>query len=360
MMANVETEDPAHGGSQSADTPPDLGPVLVTGGGGFLGRALIRQLQAWGVRCRSYARGAYPALSAAGVEVHRGEITDLDALLKAATGCTAIFHVAALPGDAGPWHRYDQVNRVGTERVIEVCRRAGISRLIYTSTPSVAHGGGDLEGVDESIPYPEKFHAPYPATKAAAERLVLAANGEGLSNGERLSTVALRPHLIWGPGDNHLIPRLIERGRKGRLRLLAPEKLVDSVWIEDAAWAHLCAWCALDPEAPCAGRPFFISQGEPWPMGALINGILAAVGEPPVEKQISPRLARWVGTLCELAWKLLPLSGEPPMTRFLAEQLSTAHWYNIRAARELLAYQPKETVQSALDRLKTEWKDDKR
>ena len=186
--------------------------ALVTGGGGFLGGAIVQQLLARGESVRCFARGAYPDLTAQGVEVCRGDLADARAVGEAVAGCTHVFHVAALPGVWGPYALYHQTNTIGTQNVIDACRTHGVRRLIYTSTPSVVHSGGDLAGVDESTPYATHFETAYPETKMHAEKAVLAAHGP------ELATVALRPHLIWGPGDNHLVPRIVDRGRRGRIR----------------------------------------------------------------------------------------------------------------------------------------------
>jgi nucleoside-diphosphate-sugar epimerase len=329
--------------------------VLVTGGGGFLGGAIVRKLLARGDRVTSFARGEYPELERLGARVARGDLGDDDAIVRAAEGVDAIVHVAALPGVWGPYERYFRANVVGTRNVLAACRTHGIARLVHTSTPSVVHSGGDLEGVDNSAPYPDHFDSPYPETKAIAEREVLAANGTEVAGGARLATVALRPHLVWGPRDNHLVPRIVARARAGRLRLVGGgEAKVDAVYVDNAADAHLCALDRLAPEAACAGKAYFVTNDDPRPQREIIDGILAAYGLPPCQKSISPSLAWLAGAVLEGAHRVLGRENEPLMTRFLARQLATAHWYDTRATREDLGYVPAVGMAEGFARL-SEW-----
>jgi len=333
-----------------------------------LGGAIVRQLLARGDEVWSFARGDYPELEDVGVAVLRGDLArgaDVDRCFAeaAAAGCETVFHVAALAGSWGPESAYRAVNIEGTEHVIAACRNHGLRRLVYTSSPSVVLSGRDVEGGDESLPYPAHWLAHYPATKAAAEQRVLAAN-----DGE-LATVSLRPHLIWGPGDGHLLPRLVDRSRRGRLRRIGQgDKLIDAVYIDDAAQAHLLADGRLLGERegagrgsaqrpgrdgePVAGRAFFITAGDPIETWTMVNHLLAAAGEPPVTKRISARAARNAGAVLEAVWRLLRLSTEPPMTRWVAEELSTSHWFDISAARRDLGYAPRVSLQDGLARLR--------
>ncbi len=322
--------------------------VLVTGGGGFLGKALIQALLARGHRVHTLNRGRYEDLLQQGVVCFRGDLADPRAALMAAEGCDAVFHVAAKAGYWGRYRDYYRANVTGTQHVLAACKAHGIGQLIYTSTPSVVHAGGDLEGIDESWPYPKHFSAHYPATKAEAEQAVLAANGDALA------TVALRPHLIWGPGDNHLLPRLVARAESGRLRLIGDgRKRIDTIYIDNAVDAHLKAWdCLRKKPAACAGKAYFISQGDPRPQAEIINSLLATQGVDPVNKTVPLPLARALGHGMELAWALLPLPGEPPLTPFLVEQLSSAHWYDISAARRDLGYEPVISIEEGLSRLR--------
>jgi len=322
--------------------------VLVTGGGGFLGQALCRRLVERGFDVTSFNRGSYPALESLGVRQVQGDLADRDAVLAAAAGVGAIFHNAAKAGAWGSYDSYHRANVIGTSNVIQACRVHGIARLVYTSTPSVTHRATHpVEGgTAETVPYGTDFKAPYATTKAIAEREVLAANDASLA------TIALRPRLIWGPGDNQLLPRLAERARAGRLRLVGSgENLIDTTYIDNAAQAHVDAFHHLVPGAACAGRAYFISNGEPMPVRALVNGLLRAVGAPPVDKHLSFRAAYAIGAVCEAAWTVLPLRGEPPITRFLAEQLSTAHWYDMGPATRDFGYVPKVTIAEGLARL---------
>ncbi len=326
--------------------------VLVTGGGGFLGGAIVRRLLARGDEVRSFARGEYPELVKLGVDVHRGDLCEAEAVSAATRGCERVFHVAALPGVWGAYRDYYRTNVVGTHNVLAACHDHGVTRLVYTSTPSVVHTGGDIEGGDESLPYATAFSAHYPRTKAVAEKAVLEANRE------ILRTVALRPHLIWGPGDNHLIPRILARSRAGRLRLIGRRSnLIDTVYIDNAADAHLLAADRLETRAPCAGKAYFISNGEPLPLAEITNGILEAAGLPPVTRQIPAALAYGLGALAEFIYSLLRIRNEPPMTRFLARQLSTAHWFEIGAARRDLGYEPVVSIGEGLRRLRALWED---
>lgn len=320
--------------------------ALVTGGGGFLGGVVVRQLIERGDEVCSFSRGEHPELAQLGVEQFRGDLAEREALLRAAAGCDIIFHVAAKAGIWGRYQEFFQVNVIGTENVLAACRANRIQRLVYTSSPSVVFNGRDCEGSDESLPYPAHFEAPYPRTKAQAEQLILAADSPSLA------TVSLRPHLIWGPGDNHLVPRIVDKARSGRLRRIGKRPcLVDTVYVDNAARAHLLAADRLFPESPVAGKAYFISNGEPVPLWEMVNRIIAAAGLPPVTRSISPRLAYVAGTICEALWTTFRLSGEPPMTRFVARELATAHWFDISAARRELGYEPTISLEEGLVRL---------
>ena len=323
--------------------------ALVTGGGGFLGKAIVKRLRERGDEVCSFSRNPHPELTEMGVEHCRGELADAGAVKRAAEGCDIIFHVAAKAGVWGPYEEFYRANVLGTKHVIDACRLHGIKRLVYTSSPSVVFDGSDMEGVDESVPYPEHFEAFYPQTKAEAEQLVLQANDQ------TLATVALRPHLIWGPEDNHLVPRILARGAKGALlKLGSRECLVDTVYIDNAALAHLQAADHLAVGSVVAGKAYFLSQGEPLPIWDVVNRILDAGGLPPVTRIISPSLAYTIGAILEKVYGLLNLKGEPRMTRFVAKELSTSHWFDLSAARNDFGYQPEVTFDEGTERLR-EW-----
>lgn len=325
--------------------------VLVTGGGGFLGRYICEQLLARGDSVRSFGRGAYPELEAIGIEVLRGNISDARAVSAACQGAECVFHVAARPGVYVQPEPYYTTNLAGTSQVIQGCREQGVPRLVYTSSPSVTFSGDCQENVDESVPlgldWLEQHRSYYSHSKALAEQNVLAANDE------QLRTCALRPHLIWGPRDQHLIPRLIARARSGRLRRVGDgTNLVDMIYVENAAEAHLQAADALaEPDSPVAGKAYFLSQGEPVNCWQWIDEILALAELPPVGKSISYRAAWRAGAVLERAYRLLRLSGEPPMTRFLAAQLATSHWFDISAARQDFGYEPRVSTEEGMQRL---------
>ncbi len=319
--------------------------ILVTGGGGFLGSAICTSLQVQGHEVIAYQRRKASHLVALGVYNICGDLANLEQLKRDSRGCDAVIHTA---GKAGVWGRYKdyyQVNVAGTENVISACRANGIRNLVYTSSPSVVHGGGDIEGGDESLPYPKRFSSPYPATKALGEQLVLAANDD------HLGTVALRPHLIWGPGDPHLLPRLMDKAAGGSLSLPGREKLIDTIYIENAAQAHLLALEAIQEGGPACGKTYFISNDEPLPQAEIISKMLSAAGMETEIKAVPPWVAKTAGTVLQTAWKVFGLKSEPPVTRWSAEQLSTAHWYDISAAKRDLGYQPEISIQEGLQKL---------
>lgn len=321
--------------------------VCVTGGGGFLGQAIVRQLLAKGYEVISYSRGQYPALKALGVEHRQGSLDEPHRLAAALKDCEAVIHVAAKAGVWGRYVDFHRTNVIGTEHVISACQQLGIPKLIYTSSPSVVHDGKGLEGVNESVPYPSHFEAYYPQTKAIAEKMVLQANGPNLA------TVALRPHIIWGPGDPHFVPRLVQRARAGRLRLVGhADPKIDTVYVENAAEAHLLALEKLAPGATIAGKAYFITQDQPETVSQFINRILSAAGLPPVQRRIPAHLAWLLGAGLESVYRVFQLPGEPTMTRFLAKQLSTPHWFDISAARQELGYVPRISTDQGMQALR--------
>lgn len=327
--------------------------ALVTGAGGFLGTYLVEQLLARGDRVRAFYGRRRPTVDSKHLEIVQADIRDRDAVVAACEQIDVVFHAAAVAGIWGPWDRYHGINTLGTQHVLEGCRRHGVRRLVFSSSPSVTFAGSDQCGVNESAPYASRWLCHYPHSKALAEQMVLAANDR-----DGLLTCSLRPHLIWGPRDTHLVPRLIERARRGQLRRVGDGKnLIDMVYVENAALAHLQAADALQGTAAPAGRAYFISQGEPVNCWHWINELLALAGVPPVKKSISARAAWNAGAVCETVWRLLRLESEPRMTRFLAAQLSTSHYFDISAARRDFGYEPTISTAEGMCRLKR-WLDD--
>lgn len=324
--------------------------ALVTGGGGFLGRYLVEQLVARGDAVRVFSRKRYPELNILGVEAVQGDLRDAAQVGAACRGMDTVFHVAGLPGVWGPWSEFYETNTVGTRHVIAGCRSAGVSRLVYTSSPSVVYDGRPHENANESLPYPQTFLCHYPHTKALAEKAVLTANG-----GDGLTTVSLRPHLIWGPRDNHLVPRLIQRAASRRLRRVGDGRnLVSVSYVENAAHAHLQAADALSAGSPPAGRAYFINEPEPVNLWDWVDGLLSRAGLPPLTKHISAKAAGRLGAALEMVYRVFRLRSEPPMTRFVASQLSTSHYYDVTAARRDFGYAPIVSVEEGLRRMEPE------
>lgn len=328
--------------------------ALVTGGGGFLGGAIVRALLKRGDTVRSIQRGHYPELLELGIDAIQGDLCKADDIDAAASGCDIVYHVAAMAGVWGDYDKYYQANVVATKNVIDACKKHNINYLVYTSTPSVVFDGTSEEGIDESTPYAETFFNAYQETKAEAEQLVLS------SNSEKLKTVALRPHLIWGPGDRHLAPRVISRAKAGRLRLVGnKENKVDSCFIDNAVDAHLLAGDDLQNREYCAGKAYFISNDEPISMSGLINKILATVNVSPVNKSINEHVAYYLGMILERAYSVFKIEEEPLMTRFVAKQLSTAHWFDLTAAKRDLSYKPGISIDEGMKRLKASFDTEK-
>ncbi len=325
--------------------------ALVTGGGGFLGKAIVTRLVADGHAVTVLARGAYPALEALGARLARVDLADADGVRRAAEGCDTIFHVAAKAGVWGRPAEFEATNVVGTRNVVAAARAAGVRRLVFTSSPSVVFDGADHIDAGPNLPYPSRYEAHYPRTKAEAERLALAADGP------ELAVVALRPHLIWGPEDPHLLPRIFARARAGRLLGVGDgTNRVSVTYIDNAAAAHLQAAEALRPGGPVAGRAFFVNDPTPVVLWPWLDGLLGRLGLPRARGRVPLRVARALGGLCEALWTAFPLPGEPPMTRFVATQLATSHTYDVRPAVAAFGYAPPVGPDDAMERTVAWWR----
>jgi 2-alkyl-3-oxoalkanoate reductase len=308
--------------------------VLVTGGGGFLGSGIAKALHDKKHDVTVIGRNSYPLLPKF-IKQFQGDIRDFDFLRKIIAGKDAVFHTAAFPGIWGRAEDFYSINVDGTRNIIKSCLLSGVAKLVFTSSPSVIYGNSSLEGVDETVPYPEDYLCEYPRTKALAEKLVIEANGQDLA------TVSLRPHLIWGPGDPHLIPRLLAKADKGRLvRVGKGENKVDIIYIDNAVHAHLKACDALEFGKPSAGKVYFVSDGEPVNLWEWINEVLKKTNRVPVSRSISYQTASRLGCFFEKIYNWANIKKEPPMTRFLASQLATSHYFNISRARKDLGYEP--------------------
>lgn len=321
--------------------------ALVTGANGFLGSHLVRLLLDDGWHVRALTRRKNESTAATAVEVFHGDIRDIDMIESAFRDIDVVFHCAARSGIWGSWKLYHTTNTIGTRNVVECCERHGVSKLVYTSSPSVTFDGEHQINVNELAPYATKFLCNYPKSKALAEQHVLDSNDP-----PRLMTCALRPHLIWGPGDRHLIPRIIQRGRMKQLRKIGDgTNQVDTTYVDNAAHAHILAAKALKPGSPVCGNAYFISQGDPVNCWEFVNEVLALAGVPKIKKRISFYAAWRIGAILETWYDLLNKESEPRMTRFLAAQLAKSHYFDISRARADLGYSPIVSYDEGMRRL---------
>lgn len=318
--------------------------VLLTGATGFLGRAIARRLRQAGHAVTALVRRDDAELAALGVDLYLGDITTLDAVVAAAAGCDAAIHTAARVVPFARVDEYYDVNVRGTDHVLAACEVAGARKVVFTSCAGVVIDGADLNGVNETQRVPARAPTPYLATKALAERHVLAANGDALA------TVALRPHLIWGPGETRLVPRLTTLAKSGRLRLFGETgKKIDSSYVDDAADAHLAALDRLEPGAPIAGNAYFVTQGEPATIDGFLNGLLRAAGYPPETRRVSAPLARALASTARLRRHVA--RSEPLLTADALALFGQTTWFNIAAARRDLDYAPRVGMAEGLARV---------
>jgi 2-alkyl-3-oxoalkanoate reductase len=314
--------------------------VLVTGASGWLGAAVARDLLAAGYEVRTLQRR--PS-GVGGAEDVLGSVTQPDAVARAVAGVDAVVHLAAKVSFAGAEADFVAVNIDGTRLLVREAKRAGVRRFVFVSSPSVAHTGDPIRGEDAPLAQPERAHGAYARTKAAAELVALGADAPGFA------VVAVRPHIVWGPGDPQLVERIQQRAATGRLPLVGSgAALVDSTYVDDAVSGIRAA---LDAAERVHGAAYVLTSGEPRPIAELIAGFCAAAGVAPPVRHVPAGVAKAAGSLVEAVWRVRPGEDEPPMTRFLAEQLSTAHWFDLRRTRRDLGWRPEVGVTEGLRRL---------
>ena len=322
--------------------------VLVTGTGSLLLGGIASELVQRGDEVVCLQRRPTVFIGHNDAREVLADICDADAVAQAAHGCEAIIHGAARVGIVGAEKDFYNTNVLGTENILRAAALNNISRLVFVSTPSVAHTGDSLVGAPAGAAETGRTRSYYAESKAIAERAVLKARND------QLAVVAIRPHLVWGPGDTQLVGRIVDRAASGRLAVIGTgNALVDSTYIDNAISAHIAALDSLKVGAACDGKAYVISNGEPRTVNELMRSMCAAAGIPFDPRHLSLALGVRLGSLIERLWPLMR-SSEPPITRFVAEQLGTAHWFDQRAVQEDFGWTPQVNLDEGFQRL-TQW-----
>jgi 2-alkyl-3-oxoalkanoate reductase len=320
--------------------------VLITGGGGFLGRSLAIKLLELGYEVTILGRHFYPQLQKK-FPCIKANVRDRSVLIKSIEGQEVVFHTAATPGIWGDYDDFYKTDVHGTKNIILACQKNKVKKLIYTSSPSVIFGKNDLEGVDEKTPYPDNYLCHYAKTKAIAEKMVIDANSY-----EGLATVCIRPHLIWGPGDPHLLPRIVKRAKSNKLIQVGEGKnLVDMIYIDNAVEAHIKVFEKLEVTSNVAGKCYFVSDDNPIILWDWIELLLIKLNLPTISKKISFKYAFFLGQILEFFYKIFHIKKEPLMTRFLATQLGKSHYFDITQSKKDFGYKPIVTNEEGIRRL---------
>jgi nucleoside-diphosphate-sugar epimerase len=320
--------------------------VLVTGGGGFVGFALISRLIEHGYSVSSFSRQHYTSLSDLGINQIIGDLQDYDSVRAALKNQKTVFHVAAKAGYWGPYRDYHNCNVLGTQNIIRSCKENKVENLIFTSSASVVFAGRSIENGKTTLPYPRKPLNAYTATKALAEEAVL------LAASDLLKTISLRPHIIWGPGDRHLFPRILARAKSGKLKIIGNRKnIVDTVFIDNLIDAHILAMDALNSNHGCSGKAYFITNNEPVNLWNFINKLLVKSGHPIAKKSIPTWLAMGLSHLIGILHLLKRPNREPKLTPFIVKELSQSHWFDISESIRDLNYTPKISLDDGLLKL---------
>ncbi|MCB9092207.1 MAG: NAD-dependent epimerase/dehydratase family protein [Halobacteriovoraceae bacterium] len=323
--------------------------ILITGAGGFLGKKICeflsieKQFQLLGIN-----RKIYPELYKIGVEQFAVDLRNIEELEKvfSENKIEAVIHTAAKAGIWGEFEDYYSINFKGTINLLTLCHKYGVKYFVYTSTPSVVFGRKAIRGASEKVPYASAFLTAYAKTKSLAEKEVLNWNTE------TLKTLAIRPHLIWGPGDPHILPRLVDKAKSGKLKIVGDgENLVDIIYVDNAAWAHIQALKKLISGELAGGSSYFIGQERPVKLWSFINQLLKTQNVDPIEKSLSSRFCYLLGLVLEKVFKWFKLKNEPPMTRFVALQLSKDHYFSHQKAKQDFDYQVRVKIEEGLERL---------
>lgn len=323
--------------------------VLVTGGGGFLGTQIIKELRRAEHDIYSLSRSRYPHLETLGVSQIQADLAKASSLDTIVKDFDVVIHTAA---KAGVWGRADEfysINFLGTKNLVDACIRTGVENFVYTSTPSVVSSDEDILGSDEQLSYPAKFYSEYAKSKAQAEKYVLSRSSN------QFRACAIRPHLIWGEGDPHILPRLVDRARKNKLKIIGDgNNLVDIVHVENAAHLHVLAMKGLCEKAQGVnGEAFFIGQNEPVNLWKFINTLLDTQGIAPINSKVSAKLAYTLGYVLEKIYRVFSIyDRDPLMTRFVALQMSKSHYFSHDKAITFLGYQQRVSTEDGLHRLK--------
>lgn len=321
--------------------------ILVTGGGGFVGKSLIKKLLNKGYQVKSLSRNFYEELATLSVTCYQGDIGgEFEKINLFFKNVDAVFHVASKVDMWGKYDDFFKTNVIGTRNIIKACKENNIKYLIYTSSPSVIANNDGLKEVDASFPYPKKYDAFYPETKAMAEKEIIKEGKKG-----EIFTLVLRPHLIWGPNDTNLIPTILDKAKNGKLKQIGDGKnIVDCSYIEDCTDAHILALEALEKNPSLSSNVYFVTQDEHIKLWDFINSILVAKKLPPIEKKVSKKLALSIARVLEFTSKMIP-SFKPLFTKFLITEMTTDHYFNIEKTKKDLGYSPKYSIKEGLKKI---------